>query len=90
MMRVGVGARGRRYQYIFGTSRIRPTVARVMKEESLGSVQIRLMALPVSISPIFRKMIKDGTSARLSSSIDHPTVRKMALGFILMFMVRLS
>lgn len=90
MMPVDVGARGRKYQYTFGTSRIQPTVEKAMKDESLGSVQTHLTGPQVLTSPIYKKMIKDGTSVRLSSSIGRPIVPKMELGFIWMFMVNLD
>lgn len=49
MLSVGVGARGRRHRYTYGTSRIQPTVAKDTKVVSRGWAKIRRTARPASI-----------------------------------------
>ena len=73
MLRVCVGARGRRYRYTYGTTRIRPTVARVTRAGSRGWARTHLTAGRASTWPTSARAIKDGTSARSSSSTGRPT-----------------
>lgn len=80
MLRVGVGARGRRYQYTYGTSRIRPTVAKVTKVESREFRRIHRMAWRASTWLTSARAIKDGTSARSSSSTGRLTVTRTVPG----------
>ena len=80
MLRVGVGARGRRYRYTYGTSRIRPTVAKVTKVESRGFRRIHRTAWRASTWPTSARAIKDGTSARSSSSTGRLTVTRTVHG----------
>jgi len=82
MLSVGVGARGRRHRYTYGTSRIQPTVAKDTKVASRGWARTRRTARLASIWRTSARAIKDGTSARSSSSTGHPTVTRTVPGFI--------
>lgn len=82
MLSVGVGARGRRHRYTYGTSRIQLTVAKDTKVVSRGWARIHRTARLASIWRTSARAIKDGTSARSSSSTGHPTVTRTVPGFI--------